>query len=927
MLKQLSLFVYKPFNILLFLLLFMISTNLFASDGEKNSSWFSQLYSWTERCLRSSKEPIKKPFQELEHLLKEESFPQSEEVDGELGLDNYATFPRDRFELTRKGDSPSFQSLRPAQLLEFDPRVKVEASENLLSQCVIDIREVDQDNFSKVEQQSDLIDRRSIRIDGGSNIGLELLGKSINERQENLSPIGIVSQDIETLIEQDQTLENDPIPVRLISPKTPDFFEVDLESGNPSSSPSELALVTSKVELDEIEYPSSSLIKTNPIRPLIEWLLEPRPVNRREVGISGDNDVEVGLPKIYDSDVVQSLQVVDVRKPYEDLAEPLELVGSRLHPWIEWVLGFKKPSLTDKDQQATQEPKSHREIFITKYSAEYSLPATEVMEELEVERLEEGAVDHLVKVQPDGGALVAKCPIESVRDPVKVVTESEIESLEDGLTSPGVKTLGKKALSTELPECIEVASVIVRPESKIESLEDHSIDYSIEAYIPDREALEVGHKTGHSVPDILEMRTITGAEPLEAPTIEHEAELAVPDRKALAEPGMPAPLAAGLGELEVEPPRVCPVSFNNQLIKSSDCISKLVADLLQDNSEMINHTVLLHLESLRLSENKKETFYSKSGKGKKNILVNIIKQIKRKNLLQAKMFNTTRKGFMENSDKSVFYGLKKGYFWAKELSFGHKETRRKNATLESQTTGLISGISYCPSEGFIIGTGYGRYSTLAELDKQNIKVDNNFFTSYGSWYNDRFFLESSILIGKLKYTTRRKVAFSQMNPMEMGKYNGFEVAPKLRFGWSFKVNKAIFSPFVSADFTYNKGKNYVSMDSTLKSHLINKKQNSALYKEVGIKISKEYRTKNSRLTPTLSLSYINKKHYSQKSSSKFLNRTDKIQNFKNIRHQVNPGIALTFETGNGLYCKTNISSEVGSKYKKYEFNIKMKLDF
>ncbi len=366
--------------------------------------------------------------------------------------------------------------------------------------------------------------------------------------------------------------------------------------------------------------------------------------------------------------------------------------------------------------------------------------------------------------------------------------------------------------------------------------------------------------------------------------------------------------------------------------------------VIEDNDAVLNYINTRHLARLRRSDNEENAVVSfnalsTSKLSNKQSLATpkcFNYSYFKNQLFERNLFNSTKQGLASNLDQnfSCQFGSPNGLSAIWGHGFGHlahQKPRKIDTGFKETTAGFVVGMDHFFSGDTILGGGFGRYRSKINLDKNSglVHVDTNFATLYGTWYQEEFYIEGSIIAGAPKYNTKQHIYFSTVNRISQGKHHGTEVAPHIGFGYDFIFEEVNITPYIGADYIYIHEKAYSLNGAYSLSQRIHKKTSTALFTEVGIRVFRTYNYLCSLWTPEAVLNYTNKKSYKGLTTAALLGEPGSftVNNFNGTRYQIAPGVGLLVELEKGAFVRTDLYSEFGSKYKGYEIALRAGLVF
>ncbi len=306
------------------------------------------------------------------------------------------------------------------------------------------------------------------------------------------------------------------------------------------------------------------------------------------------------------------------------------------------------------------------------------------------------------------------------------------------------------------------------------------------------------------------------------------------------------------------------------------------------------------------------------------------------NLLKNKSFNSTKHGKVIAEQNNLSQSLVRSdnpiNIWF--TPFGRYSNTNANSIdprFNSTTAGFAAGIDNQFSEKIIFGASVGRYQSWINLFEfpDRIRVNTNFATVYGTWFNSGYYADISVVSGLPRYHSTHNIIYSNINRTSNATHNGLEIASHIGIGKAYYVNAIKVTPYVGLDYIHVSEKNYSLTGANSLDMNIQGKTANALYSEAGVKVSKIYSYNNKWLIPEFEISYTNINARNGNTVAALISQPGNfsVTNFSGSSYYYSTGLGIAVHSLKGGFFKAFYSSDFGPGYQAYEFNIRIGISF
>jgi outer membrane autotransporter protein len=137
-----------------------------------------------------------------------------------------------------------------------------------------------------------------------------------------------------------------------------------------------------------------------------------------------------------------------------------------------------------------------------------------------------------------------------------------------------------------------------------------------------------------------------------------------------------------------------------------------------------------------------------------------------------------------------------GMFVNGRMSFGDAPRRGTDPGYDFETDGLTAGVDYRLNERMVVGAAFGWVSTSSELaDGGGIDTDGWSLNLYGTWYRERWYVETVLGYGRNDYDFKRVIALPEIfqgrdSFVAVGSPKSDQLSAELGAGYDFQLGEA-----------------------------------------------------------------------------------------------------------------------------------------
>ncbi len=265
--------------------------------------------------------------------------------------------------------------------------------------------------------------------------------------------------------------------------------------------------------------------------------------------------------------------------------------------------------------------------------------------------------------------------------------------------------------------------------------------------------------------------------------------------------------------------------------------------------------------------------------------------------------------------------VRKGSIWFEPLGkYADQDHLQENIGYRQMTGGALAGGDYQIDDNFHCGAALGYTFTDLHWKESAGKanINNYYFALYGTWFNERAFLDITGIAGDNNYQAERKIKFPGVERIAQNTHGGYQLGGSLGTGLFFTPGRFQVTPFARADFVFvhqNSFKEHGARSLDLKIEETNSRY---VRSDAGIKIAYCRNYESVSFAPYIKASWIYEKQLdSAQITSSFIGTSCNfsVHGMHPTRSLIAPSIGLTV-----LACRDTFSfelhddAEIGNHY-------------
>ncbi|MGC8495040.1 MAG: autotransporter domain-containing protein, partial [Syntrophobacteraceae bacterium] len=193
-------------------------------------------------------------------------------------------------------------------------------------------------------------------------------------------------------------------------------------------------------------------------------------------------------------------------------------------------------------------------------------------------------------------------------------------------------------------------------------------------------------------------------------------------------------------------------------------------------------------------------------------------------------------------------------FWMQGFGqWGSQDAPDSDNGYDFGSNGFALGLDHAFSKNLILGANFAySYTTLDMYGMPGTSDINSLYGSaYGTWFNDRSYVESILTYGNHQYSMNRMVTIGSLpQSLNSSNHRGNAFSILTEAGHSFPVCQWDVEPFASIGY-YNLGESAIDEAGTLASMRIGSRTTDEVFSEVGVKVERSFHTSKGVLLPML----------------------------------------------------------------------------
>ena len=197
-------------------------------------------------------------------------------------------------------------------------------------------------------------------------------------------------------------------------------------------------------------------------------------------------------------------------------------------------------------------------------------------------------------------------------------------------------------------------------------------------------------------------------------------------------------------------------------------------------------------------------------------------------------------------------------WWTQGFGSFNKIDDTNNARgADYQTTGLALGFDVDWND-FVIGVAGSYARTDVDPYSGNSTIDSYQAAIYGSWQQDKLYVNASVGLGLHQVDASRTVIMGSSVSTAKADYDSFDINSTIETGKDFALGAdTTLTPFAGVSYLYNTRESFTEKGAGSANLKVDKENDESLQTSIGLRVSHNIQMKNNRvLTPVASIAYV-----------------------------------------------------------------------
>lgn len=245
---------------------------------------------------------------------------------------------------------------------------------------------------------------------------------------------------------------------------------------------------------------------------------------------------------------------------------------------------------------------------------------------------------------------------------------------------------------------------------------------------------------------------------------------------------------------------------------------------------------------------------------------------------------------------------------------------------------IIMGANFDISKNTLIGilTGYSGDKLKFNQHRGNAHIDSAYVGIFGSYNNNHFYLDGSLLTSYDWISAHRDIEFSNLDRRAISSHHGNQFLGYVEGGFIWNINQFDLSAFVSANYQYLYEESFNEHGANSLNLKIVDSKYDLFRNEVGLNLSRCFFFSCIKMVPKIGFSYINEHRWKGKYYKSTLNGQSPIFIVNGICPNRNL-IAPSFELNFGICSRVNFNigyhAELGHHVDDHMINFNLSYNF
>jgi outer membrane autotransporter protein len=245
--------------------------------------------------------------------------------------------------------------------------------------------------------------------------------------------------------------------------------------------------------------------------------------------------------------------------------------------------------------------------------------------------------------------------------------------------------------------------------------------------------------------------------------------------------------------------------------------------------------------------------------------------------------------------------------------------------------GATLGLDRTFGTRFVAGIGIGYSYTDVDLDgaRGNGDIDTIFGALYGSYFTRRMYVDAALSYGRQGYDNERNIVIGPLLSTVSSDHSGDTYSAFAEGGYNVDIKNWIIQPFVSLHYIYLDEESF--SESGAGGLRVGSRQTDSLVSELGARITRVFRIKNSSLIPEISAAW----NYDFDVDDRMITASFagapgtsfSVQGQDVEQHGATVGAGLTFISKVGLSASLKYHGEFRGNYQAHGFLVGLRYEF
>ncbi|MCX5818130.1 MAG: autotransporter domain-containing protein [Proteobacteria bacterium] len=198
-----------------------------------------------------------------------------------------------------------------------------------------------------------------------------------------------------------------------------------------------------------------------------------------------------------------------------------------------------------------------------------------------------------------------------------------------------------------------------------------------------------------------------------------------------------------------------------------------------------------------------------------------------------------------------------GFFVKGNIVSGDQKDSPDRTGYDFTSAGVTVGSDYRFTGNFIAGLMLGINTARANVDSMGSKVKTNGYTlgTYGTYYDNGFYIDGSISYGLTDYDNTRRIVFPGLDRTATSSPDGNQITAYGGTGYEFRMNRWMITPTVSFQYTKLNTDSYTEKGAGAINLDVDRQNTESLQGNIGGRISFTWQTDSAVIMPGIRASY------------------------------------------------------------------------